>query len=258
MRIMKNERGFSENFISASRKRFCGNMEAHGHNFFEIEFVISGEGDYIVDGEKHKIKNNTVFFMTPANVHTIEKADMELINVMFRSSGEILPFEQLLRMPSKIELEEGDGAFLLGLLSELVDVYKNDAEYGRLLLKCVCRKLGGYLLPSKEESKPYISCATAYMLENFRCRLSLDDVAKKVGISKAYLSYCFAEQTGTNFSSYLDDLRFSYAVTLLSFTDMSVTDICASSGFDDYSNFLRRFKKRYSLTPLKYRKTHKK
>ena len=121
----------------------------------------------------------------------------------------------------------------------------------------MCRKLAGYLSPAVEESKPYISSAIAYMLENFRYGISLESVAKKVGVSKAYLSDCFKKQTGTNFSSYLDDLRFSYAITMLSFTDMSVTDICSASGFDDYTNFLRRFKKRYGLAPLKYRKEHK-
>ena len=257
MRIFKNELFFSNDFISASRKRFSGSMEPHGHNFFEIEFVISGSGSYIIDGKKYDIKPNAVFFMTPANVHYIEASDMEIINVMFRSNGEILPFDVLFRMPSFFALNESDGALVSGMLSELLAVYKDDSDYGSLLLKCVCKKLAAFISPEKETTKTYVSEAMAYVLENFRYGISLESVAKKVGVSRAYLSDSFLKQTGTNFSTYLDDLRFSYAITLLDSTDMSITDVCLSSGFADYSNFLRRFKKRYGVTPKKYRNVKK-
>lgn len=258
MYIMKKEREFANDFISASRKNFSGDMNPHGHNFFELEFVIDGSGVYLIDGKEYEIKKNMLFFMTPANIHAIRSSDMELINVMFRSNGEILSFNDLNCLSAAVELGAEEGAFLYSLFSELVSVYKNDGEYARLLLKCICHKLIGTPVTAKKSCEHYVSSTMVYMFENFRYGITLGSAAKNVGLSKAYLSDCFLKQTGTNFSTYLDGLRFSYAATLLELTDMPVNDIYTASGFVDYSNFSRRFKECYGVSPLQYRKSRKK
>ena len=93
MYIMKKDELFMETFISATRKIFIGNTKPHGHDFFELEYIIKGSGIYEIDGKSYPIKEGMLFFLTPADVHTIKSADMELINVMFTSGGEMLPFD---------------------------------------------------------------------------------------------------------------------------------------------------------------------
>ena len=95
-------------------------------------------------------------------------------------------------------------------------------------------------------------------MENFKNGISLEDAAENVGLSKAYLSDYFVKQTGINFKEYLDNLRFTYARTLLEFTDNSVNDVYQESGFKDYANFTRRFKKKFGFTPSEYRKKRRK
>ena len=58
-----------------------------------------------------------------------------------------------------------------------------------------------------------------------------------------------------SFSMYLDNIRFSYAKNLLCFTDYPILEIAQTSGFADYTNFVRRFKKINGLTPTEFRKT---
>lgn len=85
--------------------------------------------------------------------------------------------------------------------------------------------------------------------------LCLDLVADRMGISKVYLSHFFKEQTGVNFSDYLEGLRMEEAVRLLLHTDRSVHEIAAAAGYGSMNTFGRAFKRIHGITPTVYRET---
>ena len=149
--------------------------------------------------------------------------------------------------------DEDDGILLYSLLREVVNANNYDMSYAMLLLNCALRKL--YHNNSSVSSAPtsYSQQAMLYMLENFQNGITLNDVANHLGLSGAYFSDLFAKQTGTKFKEYLDDIRFSYAKKLLTLTELSIKEIQFKSGFRDYTNFVRRFKEKYYMTPTEYR-----
>lgn len=259
MWIITKKDSIPNEFIAASRKTFAKSVKAHGHDFFEIELIISGSGSYIIDGKHYDIKPKTLFLMNPAQIHTVD-ADMELINVMFQCEydGDFFAFPLTGGTHSPMfHLTDEEYDFLLALLSELITVHKTDCRYAMLLLRCVLRKLMSLLPTDAAESHPpYIQQTILYMLENFRTGITLESTADHLGLSKAYLSDCFSKQLGVNFKTYLDDIRFSYAKNLLAFTTLPVGEIHERSGFHDYANFTRRFKQKYGCSPGEYRKKH--
>ena len=259
MRIISKKDSIPNEFIAASRKRFAKSVDAHGHDFFEIEFIINGSGSYVIDGKHYDIKPKTLFLMNPAQIHTVS-ADMELINVMFQCEydGDFFAFPLTGGEHTPVfHLCDADYEFLLALLSELVSVHKTDCRYAMLLLRCVLRKLMSCLPKNAiENHPPYIQQTILYMLENFRAGITLESTADHLGLSKAYLSDCFSKQLGVNFKTYLDDIRFSHAKNLLAFTRIPIGEIHEHSGFYDYANFTRRFKQKYGCSPGEYRKNH--
>ena len=56
---------------------------------------------------------------------------------------------------------------------------------------------------------------------------------------------------------YIIDVVFEEACRLLRFTDMSIEEISETLGFETSTYFIRSFGKRYSVTPLQYRKSNK-
>ena len=56
-----------------------------------------------------------------------------------------------------------------------------------------------------------------------------------------------------NFKEYVSNVRFEYVEKLLKYTNMTTVQISADSGFNDYPNFSRSFKKRFGTSPQKYR-----
>lgn len=257
MRILTKKDNIPNDFIAAKRKCFCKTLEAHGHDFFEIELILNGKGSYIIDGKQYEIKPHTLFLMNPSQIHSVD-ADMELINVMFQCEYDNAFFAFPLTSrtaPPVFHLEDEDYDLIYSLLQELVKVHKTDCQYGVLLLRCVLRKLIACLPESNEEiHPPYIQQTLLYMMENFRSGITLQSAAARLGLSKAYLSDCFSKQLGVNFKTYLDDLRFSYAKNLLAFTNIPIGEIHERSGFYDYANFTRRFKQKYGCSPGEYRK----
>ena len=259
LRIISKRESIPNEFIAASRKRFSKSVDAHGHDFFEIELIINGSGSYVIDGKHYDIKPHTLFLMNPSQIHMVN-ADMELINVMFQCEydGDFFAFPLTSGNHAPVfHLNESDYSFLLALLSELVQVHKTDCRYAMLLLRCALRKLTSCISENAiENHSPYIQQTILYVLKNFRTGITLESAADHLGLSKAYLSDCFSKQVGVNFKTYLDDIRFSYAKNILAFTRIPIGEVYERSGFHDYANFTRRFKQKYGCSPGEYRKNH--
>lgn len=259
MRILKKEEWIKNSIISASKKRFVGDVDYHGHDFFELEFIVDGNGSYEIDGREYKIQKNSVFLMNPSNVHRVKNADAVLINVMFAHEykDSSLDIYDLLKESPAFSFDDGVSDFIFGLLSELVSVKDDDPDYAMLLLQCVLNKLSRQFPDKKESSTSYVRQAVLFLQENFYKGVTLEDTAANLRISQAYLSDLFHREMSVTFKSYLDEIKFSYSKKLLMYTSLSVKEVCFRSGFFDYANFTRRFKARYGLTPSECREIKK-
>ena len=63
----------------------------------------------------------------------------------------------------------------------------------------------------------------------------------------------FKRNTGKTFIRYVNEYRVKHASKLLMQTDNDVKSICYESGFNNFSNFIRFFKKYNNLSPKKFR-----
>lgn len=88
--------------------------------------------------------------------------------------------------------------------------------------------------------------------------LSLTALARETRTSEAYVSYFFKEQTGLNFSDYLEKLRMDEAKRELTSSDRPVSDIAASVGYLSLNTFSRAFKRVNGISATEYRRLHRK
>lgn len=255
MEIYKKSTFIENSFVSAVKKHINGDFPEHGHDFFEIEFVIDGTGTYIVDGISYPIGKNMLFLMSPANIHAIKSCDAEIINIMFSchlcSVTSLFP----LFAPNTVRVmhfSDYDADFIHGLLHEVVSA--QTVDYAEQFLKCLLYKIALKNHVHETKDNTHIQTAIIHILENFHTNLTLDKTAEYLSLAPAYFSSLFQKETGIGFKEYLDNIRFDHALKLLNFTNMPVCEICNASGFADYTNFARRFKSKYHCTPTGYRK----
>lgn len=74
-----------ENFkISAIKRTKTTDVEIHTHNYFEIEFILSGKAIHTVNGYTYTLKKGDVYMLSPSDFHSIKVIEpITLINIMY-------------------------------------------------------------------------------------------------------------------------------------------------------------------------------
>lgn len=237
------------NNIRIVRKIFDGRTETHTHDYFEIEYIFSGSGVYIIDGISYNIEPNMLFYMTPANIHTVISEKIDIVSVLIKDCS---IFHNISEQHQAIKLNKNDAMLYESLCYELLNNEKN-INYSQQLIQTIISKINILSDIKKTIKTPPVKKALIYILNNFKNNINLTDVANHVNLSPAYFSFIFKKENNINFKQYIDSLRFEYAKKLITNSDSSILEICNESGFDNYENFVRRFKKIYNTTPSQYR-----
>ncbi len=256
MERLKSSEYIKNGYISAEKKRLTAFFDTHCHDFFEIEYIIAGSGSYTVDGITYPLENGLLFFMTPANIHSVDSKNAIIYNIMFSGNICNTEFLSVLIKNSPIALKNcgADATLFEALMEEMTQKnYNQETLYAFLntILGKLCFEAGVCDNASNISS---VNQAELYILNNFKKEITLTDVAKHVSLAPTYLSKIFKNQTGENFKAYLNSVRFEYAKKLLTLSDKTVMQICNECGFGDYPNFIRRFKQHTGLYPNEYRK----
>ena len=83
--------------------------------------------------------------------------------------------------------------------------------------------------------------------------ISLDEVCAVLGVSNSYFSSVFKKEVGKSFISYLTDYRMDIAAELILNTDEKSYTIAEKVGYLDANYFSYVFKKKFGVSPSKYR-----
>lgn len=93
-----------------------------------------------------------------------------------------------------------------------------------------------------------------YLDMKYSEKIRLQDVARKFNVHPNYMTRIFHEKYNLSPKQYLMDLKLKKACRLLTTTDLPVSTISSSLGFDDQMAFSKTFKKEYGVSPSVYRR----
>ena len=97
---------------------------------------------------------------------------------------------------------------------------------------------------------------TAYLKEHLAEKVTLEQAADQVFLSKSYFCRIIKSEVGCTFTEYVNRLRIERGKSLLVTSNLGIADIAGIIGFDDQSYFSRIFKKQVGMAPGKYRDTY--
>jgi AraC-like DNA-binding protein len=107
----------------------------------------------------------------------------------------------------------------------------------------------------RETSEPRIDRVLNYLRTYFRrADLTVHEVARQAGLTRPYLNRLFVQYTGRGVQAHLHDLRVHESRRLLVVTTMSVKQVAAAVGYNDSTQFCRRFKRIYRTAPGAFRR----
>ena len=105
-----------------------------------------------------------------------------------------------------------------------------------------------------DSSKLLIEKAKAYININYsNSEISVESLCKHLHVSPTYFSTIFKRETGENFVSYLTTVRLDKAIKLLNTTDLKTYVIAENVGYTEANYFSYVFKRRFGVSPSKYR-----
>ncbi|ANY67904.1 hypothetical protein BBD42_16570 [Paenibacillus sp. BIHB 4019] len=105
------------------------------------------------------------------------------------------------------------------------------------------------------QTRNLASEAIAYIRSHFGDQtLSLNGLAEKLTISPPYLSRLITEATGSSFPDFVNLVRLEHARSILiAELELDIREIAEKSGYNSSTYFTTLFKKRYGVTPSKWR-----
>ncbi|MDR0406350.1 MAG: AraC family transcriptional regulator [Clostridiales bacterium] len=101
----------------------------------------------------------------------------------------------------------------------------------------------------------YVAQAIQYIHTNYVNGVSVNALAGKIGLNRSYFYEIFKAQTGVSPQQYLIAYRLERACRLLLETNLRVSDVARSVGYDDEFMFTRMFTNKMGMSPTKYKKT---
>ena len=243
--------------------------ELQWHREPEIVYVVEGRSECSRNGESQIVEQGDFIIFNSEDVHLVRPVDgtgchllcvnfsFEYIR-MFCKSIDSLFFD----VSEQPELKKE----IIGVLTSIAEV-DNDSDYApliqiayinklyyMLLTQCVrFRRTSGAGTNSKRDFS-YAKTAIAYINENFKREISLDEISGVVNLSPSYFSKYFKNVTQVSFSEYLANLRLENAVNDMLNYNTTVSTAAFENGFANVKSFITQCKKVYGCTPSQYKK----
>lgn len=101
-------------------------------------------------------------------------------------------------------------------------------------------------------SRRALRLAHEYIVENLGERVTLDDLARVIGLSRFHFARQFRRSTGESPMRYVHRCRIEHAKRLLRHGELLMTEIALDVGFCDQSHFSRSFRKLVGMTPREF------
>ncbi|GCF93833.1 hypothetical protein NRIC_17240 [Enterococcus florum] len=250
----------THSIVDRSQGMFTRSSQDHT-NYLGLRFIKTGRETHANQQERCVLTDYTIGIFDLRMTSSYEREERtEGINLFIRRNGQT---EELLPLPltSKIlEAERGMGRMLLEMIFQITEQfpYCTEAE-NRLLLQrfiqlfCEWTSQTAPFL-TRETHNELLVTATDYMRANlWDAELSIEQTASYCQTSIRTLQKVF-QKAELSFSHYLNDLRITAAAIKLYQTSQPITSIAFQCGYNHSAYFSKRFKEKYRLSPMDYRK----
>ena len=281
MKDINNKVGYlNDNFkIFHIRDKKDIKFEYHHHDFSKIVILIDGDLTYYIEGKAYILKPWDILFVNKNEIHkpVVNPNKYYERIVIWLNPDFMAKYAQgnnnLLKC---FEVAIKNNYNLLRLNMKSIDIIKNliqdiqncnnSNEFGSEILKeslfVQLMVLMNRLFLNSDKNRDIediqydktIEGVLNYINSNLENDLSIDTIASKFFISKYYLMRKFKNQIGSSIHNYVVQKRLILARSLIS-NGLSMSSVCSRCGFNDYSSFVRAFKKVYGVSPSNYNPT---
>lgn len=242
-------------------------FEWHYHDFHKIIVFVSGKVTYHIEGKAYQLKPQDILLVSQGAIHKPEidpsipyeryifwiRDDLSSpeLNTCFQKAND--RSFNLIRLDSVLQEKLKD------LLPEIEHSLR-DAQFGdSILSKALFTQFMVYInriflkSSTAPDQKSYSSDSQVeqllkYINRNLSENLSIDHLAERFFFSKYHMMRKFKKETGYTIHNYIISKRLLRARSLIA-QGTPVMKAAMQSGFQDYTAFVRAYKKQFGTVP---------
>lgn len=248
----------------------------HVHECCEVLLCLNGGGCFLIDDRIYEVNDGDIFIINQFEPHKITFKDKDNFeryvfqihpqyiygNSTDNTDLSVCFYARDNTLGNRISLEFDELKYIKNLIENL----KKEQKFGDDIAKnCVINEFLRFLnekFAQKNLDAQYsenvfnqtnkiISNTVKYINKHYNEAITLADIAAYSFVSVSYLCTLFKKMFGTTIIKYITSKRISEAKKLLN-SGKSISEAAEESGFNDYANFMRTFKKVVGVSPKKY------
>jgi YesN/AraC family two-component response regulator len=275
-----NEELTRNRFAIRRKYRYC-TINEHRHEYIEIVYVLKGEFEQSIEGEKYKMKKGDFCIFDRNTRHASEAINKNhiVINILLTPKFFDGVFMHLLSDDNYISNFIVNTLYAMNSTQNFIKFHIHEGTTIHMILQNLLIEyfsestrskaaINGYLLilfaelsraliqineAAVDESQKVIKEKVLnYIRKNYK-DINLKTMAKYFNFHPSYLSNLIKKEFGKNLKDLLMEVRMAEACNLLENTNVTIEAIINEIGYVNNSYFYKIFKKQYGCTPIEYR-----
>ncbi|MDW7693531.1 AraC family transcriptional regulator [Flammeovirgaceae bacterium SG7u.111] len=245
----------------------------HKHTFYEILWVDEGNSSQTIDYQTYELGMQSLFFISPGQVHVFEEwqplkggtilftEDFFLLNQQNKDTLFELSFLDNVYTNPCLKLsstEFGEVRRTIELLIKEKNRQEPSLQILQSLLKVLLHQiqrsidtLSGGRIPKRQLI--LFKQFRQLVEEKFEQNVTASDYAEELNVTQHHLNRVVKEVTGKTATEIIRARSMLEVKRLLTFTDLTITEVSASLGYFDSSYFAKLFKKETGSSPKGFR-----
>ena len=266
-----------ENATLVVQEDICPRLydKLHQHQEIQISLIKKGEGSFIIGDHVGEFVPGNIFVIGENLPHVFHNdpsdGDIHMISLFFMRSSY---GNEFFNLPEFKQVEPVFKASSLGIkierqeeLAKRLEAIPHKSKLERFILfleilddlgKDTFKTLSSAIHNRAygEEEGKRMREIFEFTLNNFDQAVNLEKIASVANMTPNAFCRYFKTRTNKTFVNFLLDIRIGNACKLLSKkTDLSIAEIAFRSGFNNLTNFNRKFKSLKGMTPSEFRKS---
>ena len=247
----------------------------HYHPELELLFVNGGAGKRQIGSNLSYYTNGTLILvgsnlphcgftdsLTGNRSETVVQFKRDFLGSKFLDIPEMEKVQNLFEIAKSGIVFYGETKAILGYKLENLDK-KNNFERLIVLLEVLYElsttdefrilNADGFTMPTEIKDNDRINVIFNFVKTNFKEEIKLTKIAELSNMTVPSFCRYFKKITNKTFTQFVNEYRLVHASKLLSEQQLSITEVCFESGFNNFSYFNKSFKKFTGKSPSNYR-----
>jgi AraC family transcriptional regulator, transcriptional activator of pobA len=225
----------------------------HRHSFYEIFWIKAGSGTHSIDFEGYPIQPDTLFFISPGQVHYwLIEAPMRGYALLF--TPDLL---HRIKCPPYLHIDTVGTPVFDNLCNSLLEEYQTQGYEYMIVIKAMMeillvqarRRVNDDGHQEHSLTEQFIALVDLH----FREKQNVKAYAQLLGVTPGHLTDTTREAKGIPAGAFIRQRITLEAKRMLAHSEQTVSEIGYGLGFEDISYFTRFFKRESGFTPKEFR-----